>query len=413
MNPPIYDTPTPPLAAAQLLLCGLAAASPASSLHSSSPEAEVGAMLGPVFRGEYGSSTAEHERFGREMGAAFAEPARRRLARKRNALLVEWVSKDAAGTRTLKAFAEAHERLYPLFMAELRGIAAGVGVPFAHVLALNLHQELSKFCPDRAAVAPTADHCSDYVLWPWIAHNEDSGVKEAGTLFIAHVVIDGASFSGAVYAGDLPSGAFGFNGHGVGFTLNFVDPTEAAFGGVGRGFISRQLLTARSFKEAVQIAVGDGQAVGHSYQIFALSAEQGSGRIAQVESISHGRHAVQEVSEGSAPLFHTNHLLFLQPPVPQHMTTSSAHRLERARELPPPSSAQDLLAVLGDQADSAFPLFHDAGSRAAGDISGEETMATVLVDVARGTLTLLAGNPARQPRTLAVLRIPRPNILLD
>lgn len=94
----------------------------------------------PTFRGAYGSSIAEHERFGREMGAAFAPAALKRLGRARNAALVEWATRAADGMRTLSLFAEAHERAYPLFMAELSGLAEGVGVPFAHILALNLHQ---------------------------------------------------------------------------------------------------------------------------------------------------------------------------------------------------------------------------------------------------------------------------------
>jgi hypothetical protein len=92
------------------------------------------------FTGTYGSSLAEHERFGRELGAAFADGARKRLARARNARLVEWCTHDVMGMRTLAVFVESHERLYPTFMAELRGIAQGVGVSFEAVFALNLHQ---------------------------------------------------------------------------------------------------------------------------------------------------------------------------------------------------------------------------------------------------------------------------------
>jgi hypothetical protein len=419
----------------------------------------------PQFTGSYGSSISEHERFGREMGRQFAAAARQRLARERNARLVEWCSSDAAGVRTLARFAEVHERMYPEYMAELRGIASGVGVPFHSILALNLHQvaarvlssahshrtraslietstshpypirpsssasrsappatrapspprraalsrasqELAHFAPNRSAVVPMASHCSDYALWPWVAHNEDSGVEEEGTLFLADVQIDGASFYTAAYAGDLPAGAFGFNSFGVGFSLNMVDPTDAQLGGVGRGFVSRALLRSSSMREALALSTADTQCVGHSYQLVALAAE-GGGEIAQVEAVSRGRHAVTPARNGSGPLFHSNHLLHLTG-VAQRISQSSAHRLERARSLPRPRSARDLVSVLADQGDASYPILHDAASRAAGDISGEATLARALFDLVRGTLTLLAGSAAEQPLVVQIPRPPRP-----
>ena len=39
-----------------------------------------------------------------------------------------------------------------------------------------------------------------------------------------NVTIDGSRFYGLVYAGMLATGAFGWNEHGVGFTLNYVAP---------------------------------------------------------------------------------------------------------------------------------------------------------------------------------------------
>lgn len=233
-------------------------------------------------------------------------------------------------------------------------------------------------------------------------------MEEEGTLLLAHVQIDGAAFTAATYAGDLPGGAFGFSSHGFAFSLNAVDPTRGQLGGAGRGFVSRQLLrAARTLEEGVAIATADGQCAGHSYQLLAL-LPRGGGRICQVEAVSGGRHAARQLPPGAAPLFHSNHLRFIRPAVDQRVSASSAHRLARAQALPPPSSAAGLLAVLGDGSDVAFPIFHDAKARAAGDVSGEATLASALFDVRNGTMSVFVGNPAAEGSLRAVLPIPRP-----
>ena len=75
-----------------------------------------------------------------------------------------------------------------------------------------------------------------------------------------NATVGGAAFVAYTYAGDLPSGAFGWNARArVAFTLNYVHPEAtpdpldlAASGGglVGRGFVSRDLLAATSLDDA-------------------------------------------------------------------------------------------------------------------------------------------------------------------
>jgi hypothetical protein len=67
------------------------------------------------------------------------------------------------------------------------------------------------------------------------------------------------SWLGFVYAGELPSSGFGINSAGIGFSLNAVFPAVPIMPGFSRNFVSRQLLQARSIKEALHIITRPGQ----------------------------------------------------------------------------------------------------------------------------------------------------------
>lgn len=70
------------------------------------------------------------------------------------------------------------------------------------------------------------------------------------------------------YAGELPSGAFGVNNHGVGFTLNYVEPAKAVWPGIARNFVSRSLLDSVSFADGVRRATVKNLASGHNTQVL-------------------------------------------------------------------------------------------------------------------------------------------------
>ena len=118
----------------------------------------------------------------------------------------------------------------------------------------------------RRAAALEPDHCSDYVVHTTnvcvVGHNEDNAKTSLGNTFLADVSIDGLRWVGYVYAGDLPTGAFGWNSHGMAFTLNYVQPANFVAGGLGRSFISRDLLNAVSLEDAVRRVTVPNQAGG-------------------------------------------------------------------------------------------------------------------------------------------------------
>jgi len=219
-----------------------------------------------------------------------------------------------------------------------------------------------------------------------IGHNEDGAPSDFNhMLLLKDIALPGTSnFSAYTYAGDLATGAFGWNNNGIAFTLNAVYPnnSEVVLGGIARGFVSRNLLEANNFDEAMKIITRPGQSVGHNYQIMSLRDKS----LTNVEVASRGRYAVFPFLNGSQPYFHVNFYQNLN--IPQFYGNSSLHRQARVAQLPPPQNITDILTILGDQADHDYPIFHDYP-----DNSGSQTVVTVIMNMNNGSITFYNGNP--------------------
>ncbi|KAJ0396201.1 hypothetical protein P43SY_001908 [Pythium insidiosum] len=351
-----------------------------------------------------------HVAFGQAMGARFRDKIVARVQQnlKLQTRLLPFVQTTEAGRAIYDAFLQRHEEVFPQYMKELRGIAEGSGVPFETIFVQNLSEEFDDAVPADFTLGVGRSRlktlrCSDVVLVGGpdalrvVAHNEDSGAADLNHTAIITAKI-GASprFVAYTYLGDLPTGAFGFNDQGIGFTLNFVQPTETDAGGLGRGFISRDLLLATDAEDAMRRITVPGQASGHNYQLMDLK----QGRIWNVEVAARNRYAVQELLAPASPnevtaFFHANQYQLLEIAQPPYQ--SSLHRLRRYSELSVPQTVNDALRILGDQHDRQYPVFHDVLSHERGDLSGW-TLTTIVFDLANKTAVSYRGNPARHER---------------
>ncbi|XP_024032765.1 uncharacterized protein LOC21410717, partial [Morus notabilis] len=197
---------------------------------------------------------------------------------------------------------------------------------------------------------------------------------------IKGVLSNGVSYIAYTYAGELPSCAFGFNSHGLAFTLNSVPPSEDEIvaGAIGRNFISRDLLEATSIEDALCKIRSSEVSVGHSYNLI----ETRTRRIVNVETASGNRVSVYEV--GATPYFHANMYLHLQ--VNQVQDENSISRQRKAVVLPK-TTKEEFLAILGDSEDSKYPIY----------MSGPTlyTLCTAVIDVDEQTLSIIQGNPQK------------------
>jgi len=343
----------------------------------------------------------DHFSIGQQMGYHTREAIRHRLQNSDTIQqTLEWVQTTIEGTAAYDAMLASAVDTFPEYVREIEGMALGSGISFETLFTLNVRSELGVFKLASTGVAPATEteHCSDYIVLRTdpltgvpseviIGHNEDGGAEDRSisTLITAHVegvgVKEPVRFSAFVYPGDLPTDAFFWNEHGVVGSFNGLYPAECLYGGLGRNFVSRHVAAASSLEDAIARATMGNQATGHSYnlaglrdgQLALVNVEQAPGVDAPgpdkaspfvVTPITAGYGANGSATIGA--LFHANSYLFLEG-VATTESDSSAHRIARAAELPPPMDAVDVCTVLGDAADEQWPIYRTASSAAQDD----------------------------------------------
>jgi hypothetical protein len=199
---------------------------------------------------------------GRQVGAHFKDMIQARYNKSsllRNVLLP--YANTPAGAAAIDILVNASAARYPDYADENRGIAEGAGIPVYHALLMNLRDEIAFMAP-AGGRAKMSKSCSDYSLMTetgdqLVAHNEDGGGDDVGFVYVLTVAVgSNPPFTAYTYAGELPTAAFGWNTF-FGFTLNSLHPStvlsgKGGRGTVGRNFVSRSVLDARSLEEAVQ-----------------------------------------------------------------------------------------------------------------------------------------------------------------
>ncbi|KAM0939414.1 putative peptidase C45 [Dioscorea sansibarensis] len=320
-------------------------------------------------------------RMGFLIGQRFSDLIRSRAAR--DVILQEQLlpfAQTPPGRELLEALSINNKEAYPRYWDEMLGMAEGSGIKL-----LNFRKEVLPFVHMQGGPpeAVGGEDCSDVLVvndsLAVAAHNEDANVALVGHAYVVRVALpNGLSFTAYTYAGELPSCAFGFNHNGVAFTLNAVPPadTEIMAGGIGRNFISRDLLEAAGLEDALIRIRSANASVGHSYNLVDVRNR----KILNVETASGNRISVHEV--GATPFFHANMYLHLQ--MQQVPNESSLSRQRRAAQLSAESKAE-ILSVLGDSADEKCPIY----------MTALYTLCTVLIDLDQQVLSIHEGNPKK------------------
>ncbi|BFI30062.1 isopenicillin-N N-acyltransferase like protein [Marchantia polymorpha subsp. ruderalis] len=317
------------------------------------------------------------------------------------------------GQHLVHLLSKTNSERYPEYWDELRGLADGSGVPFLSIILMNFRKEISPFLPDVRVsnIVGAPDQCSDILICSdelaVMAHNEDGDASLRNHVYIVNATLEnGVSFFAYTCAGELPSCCFGFNSNGVAFTLDSVPPApeEVVPGGIGRNFVSRDLLESSDIHDALRRVQIENLSAGHNYNIMDVNSR----KMFTTETASRGRASVREINRDA--FYHANmyqHLSAVkqvgcQPSILhcriskrnsllEIVHQSSVCRQKRVAELPM-NTLQEVLTILADDSNQDFPVYMQGPQL--------HTLCTAIFDMNEKSLTILTGKPS----SMSVLR---------
>lgn len=321
-----------------------------------------------------------HFECGRQIGAACAEQIRAMVANDREQPPEGWHWEDFR--QAALPYLAATERAFPWVVEEIRGAADGAGLDFLDLFAEAVEELFTASppegrCSDFAACAPaTAD---GHVL---LGHNNDLSPSTQDNLVAVEWDLPDQPCLFTIGVGGIFV-SIGVNAARIALTGNELSPNDER-PGLPRLLIARALLSARTFDEALTIALHPDRA--SSYNNLLSSAD---GRVASVEA-SATDHELLWPEAGW--LVHTNH--YLHPRMTRYerapdKIAGSISRYARADELmrtrPSPVTLPMLQGFLSDHGGSPTPLCRHAGR--------SQTVFSALIDLTEGVVLAKAGRP--------------------
>lgn len=266
----------------------------------------------------------------------------------------------------VEALRRAAEAYFPALVAELDGMAAGLGWPVEDVFLWNCRGELIHNAPDGCTTLAAVSGNARF-----IAHNEDGDPYLRERCFLVDVQPAGKpGFVSFYYPGSLPGHTFAASRAGLVQAINNLRIRVPAVG-VPRMILARAVLDTNSLDEVVALLRDMPRASGFHHTLGCV----GDSRLVSVEA------TVQRCSVVADTLRfgHANHLVHDGcDSEGQIITDSSRDRQVRVNALLPalgaPVTDDALLRVLSDQAPSGLPIYRDDPH----DPDDENTLATAL-----------------------------------
>jgi isopenicillin-N N-acyltransferase like protein len=339
---------------------------------------------------------------GRQLGQQAAHLIQRNIETYRQ-LFMHYAGWDWQRVREHAAlFRPAIEAYQPRYLAEIEGIAGGVGVDAGDILAMNVRTEIMFAAVARQAML----ECTAFAVLPdattdghtLIGQNWDWNPAMSETMIVLEAEQDdGPNFVTVVEAGLLAK--VGFNAAGIGVATNaLISDQDRGEPGVPYHVILRALLDAETMTQALAAINNQSRASSANY----LVAHR-DGEAVDVETAPGNYTRVYSDFTADDILAHTNHFaassfdlrdvgLWNGPDSPFRLTRLTRLLWRDEGQLSP----ERLQVLLADHFNRPHSLCRhpDPG---APPLEQYATVASVIMDLETQTMWLADGNPCQQP----------------
>ncbi|XP_067639609.1 beta-alanyl-dopamine/carcinine hydrolase isoform X3 [Eurosta solidaginis] len=350
-----------------------------------------------------------HYDVGFDMGRTFASIIKSflQLCNPLNESYLPLYNKDE-GRKVYNETLESVKKSFPQYIRELEGIADGAQVEFHKLFLLHM-DEITAICANGTqAVAPVG--CSSIIVnnekSRVLAHTEDALAATLNHFYfvVAHIINDTPQgkhkvkeehFMSLCYAGHLPGYTMSYNHHGLVFTINTLSALHLRSGKTPRHFITRSLLSAENFDQALTILKdeGVGAADGCSFNMTFINDE--SRKFYNIEMApvledgTASRLDIKEVCCGSHNCHANRYERLCIKEANQRQLDSSKSRMNTFADYPTPHCKADAIKMLSDCSGCEYCVFIENNSP-------DEVVKTIAVgvfDINEKTIALYSDNP--------------------
>ncbi|XP_004536429.1 uncharacterized protein LOC101452854 [Ceratitis capitata] len=350
-----------------------------------------------------------HYDVGFDMGRTFASIIKNflQICNPLNESYLPLYNKDE-GRKVYNETLESVKKSFPQYIRELEGIADGAQVEFHKLFLLHM-DEITAICANGTeAVAPIG--CSSIIVnnesSRIIAHTEDALTATLNHYYfvVAHIISDTPQgkhkvkeerFMSLCYAGHLPGYTMNYNHHGLVFTINTLSALHLRSGKTPRHFITRALLSAENFEQALAVLKDEGVGAGDGCSINMSFINDESGKCYNIEMAPVLEDAtisqldIKEICCGGHNCHANRYERLSTKEANPWLLASSQSRMNTFADYPPPACKDDVTQMLGDCSGGEYCVFNENDSL-------DELVKTIAVgvfDLNAKTIALYSDNP--------------------
>ncbi len=173
-------------------------------------------------------------------GALFKVALQRRVERNRAAL------NDASIQARAREVIKKTEAVFPDYVAEVRGKAAGAGLDEPALSLLMCPELVENFSACTSLVFTKGD--GNIIL----SHNEDDDFQDDNLAMTKMRMPDGSWFASNDMDKYILGHGFSWNSHGIVKTVNYVRPIHETLDNISRIFLQRYITEASSIEDAIE-----------------------------------------------------------------------------------------------------------------------------------------------------------------